>query len=308
MTARVQVIVPYWGDPAYLFAAVDSVQAQSNPNWRLIVVDDAYPDPLVGDVLRADPDPRISYLRNEVNLGVAANFERCRLLADEEFVVFLGADDLLGSDYVQRVIDDFDRFPEAAIVQVGVRVIDGAGRPVRPLGDRVKAAVAPRVRAVTEFSGENLAITMLLGNWLYWPSLAFRTERLARYAFRQDYDIDLDSALVLEMVCAGERLVVDPYVCFDYRRHAASASSAAIHDGSRLAEDRQYYADMAELMAGRGWRRAARTARLRPTSRLHALTLLPAAARARDAGAAAELLRHTLSSSRTEKSGPARGA
>lgn len=297
MPEQVQVIIPYWGDPAYLFAAVDSVRAQNNPNWRLVVVDDAYPDPRAGQVLRADPDPRIRYLRNEVNLGVADNFERCRRLADPAdapYVVFLGADDRLAPDYVQRVVDDFDRFPRAAIVQVGVRVVDGAGRRVRPLGDRVKAAIAPRVRQATELSGERLAASMLRGNWLYWPSLAFRTERLARYAFRRVYDIDLDSALVLEMVSAGERLVVDPHVCFEYRRHAASASSAAIHDGSRLAEDRRYYADMAELMAGRGWRRAARTARRRPTSRLHAVTLMPRAARARDAGAMADLLRHAL--------------
>ena len=65
------------------------------------------------------------------------------------------------------------------------------------------------------------------------------------------------------MVVAGETLVLEPEVCFSYRRHTASASSAACCDGRRLPDERRYYADGAAQMRARGWRRAARTARLR---------------------------------------------
>ena len=38
------IFVPFWGDPAMLRETVESVLAQSNDQWLLTVVDDAYPD------------------------------------------------------------------------------------------------------------------------------------------------------------------------------------------------------------------------------------------------------------------------
>ena len=46
-----EIFVPFWGDPALLFETVDSVRAQRNPDWRLVVIDDCYPD---------EPCPRTS--------------------------------------------------------------------------------------------------------------------------------------------------------------------------------------------------------------------------------------------------------
>jgi hypothetical protein len=139
----------------------------------------------------------------------------------------------------------------------------------------------PRVRGRTELSGEQLATSLLRGDWLYWPSLVLRTDRIKAYDFREDLPIILDLALILDMIVAGESLVLDPTVCFSYRRHTASLSSASLVHGTRLPDERRYYAEAASQMRERGWRRAACTARLRWTSRLHALTLLPHAFRAR---------------------------
>jgi hypothetical protein len=70
-------------------------------------------------------------------------------------------------------------------------------------------------------------------------------------------------------------------VCFSYRRHTESASSASLLHGPRLPDERRYYAEAAAQMRAHGWPRAALTSRLRWTSRVHALTLLPDALRAR---------------------------
>ena len=84
----------------------------------------------------------------------------------------------------------------------------------------------------------------------------FRTERVQRHPFRDDLPIIQDLALVIDMVAAGETLVLDPAVCFSYRRHTASASSASLLKGSRLPDERRYYAEAAAQMRARGWRRA----------------------------------------------------
>ena len=43
-SASVHVVIAYWGDPELLDRAVDSVLAQTDPDWRLTIVDDHYPD------------------------------------------------------------------------------------------------------------------------------------------------------------------------------------------------------------------------------------------------------------------------
>lgn len=296
VAAPLEIFVPYWGDPDLLMATVESVRAQRDPRWTLTVVDDCYPDPSVARLFAHESDPRIHYRRNEQNLGIAANFQRCLDLASGEAVVFLGSDDVMLPDYVGRAHELLAAFPDADIFQPGVQVIDSDGREVMPLGDRVKGWLRPRASGPVVLSGEELAVSLLRGNWLYWPSLTFRTGKVQRHAFRQDLPIILDLALVLDMVTDGSALVLDPDVTFAYRRHATSLSGTTLSDGSRFAQDRRYFDDAAAQMRGAGWRSAERAARRRWTSRLHAITLLPAALRSSEdrLGAVRQVLRHAV--------------
>ena len=287
-----EVFIPFWGDPALLYATVASVKAQTDPGWTITVVDDCYPDPGVAEHFAAEDDPRITYVRNETNLGITDNYQRCRELASGELMMFMGCDDLMHPTFVETVKAAHREFPTAATIQVGVQVIDEHGAPIDPLTDRVKRAIRPSVERRTELSGERLATSLLRGAWHYWPALVFRTEALQRYAFRDGLPIIQDLALLIDMTAAGESLVLDPTVCFSYRRHTQSASASSLLHGTRFADERRYSASAAGQMGDRGWSRAARTARLRWTSRLHAVTLLPTALRQRERSAVRSLLAH----------------
>ena len=294
--APLEVFVPFWGDPGLLTATVDSVRAQTDPRWTLTVVDDCYPDPSVAETFARETDPRVRYLRNPHNLGIAANFQRCLDLASGTAVVFLGCDDVLEPEYVARAHETLAAFPQADIFQPGVRVIDAEGAEVVPLGDRVKRWLTPRTHGPVVLSGQDLAASLLRGNWLYWPSLMFRTSAVQEHAFRQDLPIILDLALVIDMVADGSALVLDPRVSFSYRRHTTSLSGVALSDGSRFAQDRRYFSDAAAQMRRLGWPRAERAARVRLTSRLHALTLVPGALSSPEdrARALRQVLRHVV--------------
>jgi glycosyltransferase involved in cell wall biosynthesis len=292
---KLDIFVPFWGDPQLLFETVQSVLAQANPNWNLTVVDDCYPDSSVGSYFDGLEDPRVTYIRNEQNQGITENYRTCVKLATEELVVLLGCDDVLHPNYVDVVFDAHARVPRAGIIQPGVQVIDEHGRIIKPLVDTVKRYVsAPRVSAVTELSGEKLAAGLLSGNWLYWPSLVFHREALLAVDFRDGLPIVQDLALVVDLTLAGTSLVYAPTLCFSYRRHSRSASAATLLDGSRFEGDREYAAIAAELMRVRGWRKAERAARTRWTSRAHALSLLPKAVRSSEPDAVKLVLRHAL--------------
>lgn len=296
MPGPLDILVPYWGDPALMRLTVQSVLDQTSPHWRLTVVDDAYPDPQVTDWLRGLSDPRVRALRNETNQGITANYRRCRDLATQDFVVFLGSDDLLRPRYVERVLQDLAAFPDADMVQPGVRVIDETGSPARSLVDSVKQRLlAPDPDAPVELGGERLAASLLEGNWLYWPSLVFRRERLLENDFREGFPIIQDFALIIDLIAGGSTLVVDPRESFVYRRHGGSASATTLEDGSRFEAERRYYAIAAAQMRDLGWRRAQRAARARLTSRAYAVTLLPDALLRRRWQAVRQLGRHALS-------------
>ncbi|SHK89946.1 glycosyltransferase family 2 protein [Actinacidiphila paucisporea] len=302
MSARaVDVMIPYYGDVPLLRAAVRSVQAQDGEDWHLTVVDDGC-EPGVPEWFAGLGDPRVSYLRNARSLGVTGNFNRCVQLARAPHVVLMGCDDLMLPGYLRTVRRALRRAPQAAMVQPGVQVVDAAGRPRRSLVDTAKRhlyAPAGIRTAPALLGGEDLAVSLLRGNWLYFPSLCWRTDALRRHPFRADLGVIQDLAVVVDLLLDGAVLATDPEVCFRYRRHRVSASATEAVSGARFTEARDFFLTTATRLTRHGWPRAARAAHRHWSSRLHALTLLPSAPRA-----AAPLLCHAFSPGRMPPPAP----
>lgn len=277
------IFVPFYGDPEMLRSTVFSVLAQVDTNWKLTVVDDAYPGCEVADFFAGLDDSRVTYLRNASNLGANANFRRCLELAEDELIVVLGADDVLHPNYVSTVLSAHRAYPSAAIIQPGVQIIDENGLVVHPLLDSVKRRLArPRVTGTQLLSGQLLATSLLRGNWTYFPSLVFLREPMTAIGFRPGLNVVQDLAMLIDLVASGESLLVEPTVCFSYRRHSGSDSSVRALEGTRFIEERQYFREAGKQMRARGWRRAARVARRHFLSRCNALMVVPAAVKAKN--------------------------
>ncbi|MFB2581150.1 glycosyltransferase family 2 protein [Herbiconiux sp. P15] len=293
----IDVMMPFYGRFDHLREAVESVLAQTDADWRLVVIDDVYPDPAPGEWVEALAleDPRVEYRRNAVNLGVGGNFRECVRLLGSERAVLMGCDDRMHPDYLATVRRLVTAHPEARIVQPGVEVIDAEGAVHSPLADRVKGLIRFGGTGPREFSGERLATSLLHGNWAYFPSVLWRADDLRRFGFRPGFEVVQDLALMLDIVFDGGSLLLDDSVCFSYRRHAASVSAVTGPDGAKFAEERALFAEVAGRAAAAGWPRAARAARSHLTSRLNALSELPAALRAHDPVGRRALLRHVFS-------------
>lgn len=293
----IDVMLPYYGDVDHFTKAVDSVLAQTYTDFRLVVVDDGYPDPeparYMGEICARDP--RVTYERNETNLGANGNYRKCLGMVTAPIVVVMGADDVMLPNYLQVVADGFAAVPDAAVMEVGVAVIDEHGRSVRPLSDTVKSLTTPKADGRTVLHGEKLMTSLMHGNWTYFPSLAWSAEWVTRIGFREGLDVVQDLALLVDCVTAGGSMVYDPTLAFLYRRHSASDSSVRALDGRRFDEEARFFAGEADAFAARGWTNAERAARLHLTSRLNALSLLPTAAKSgKLADGGRKLLGHTF--------------
>jgi GT2 family glycosyltransferase len=295
----IDLMMPYYGDVALMRESVRSVLAQDDPDWHLTVVDDGTAAG-VPEWFAALGDPRVTYLRNETNLGVSGNFQKCVDLATRDRMVIVGCDDLLLPNYVGTVRALAAAHPGVGLIQPGVQVVDGAGEPASGLADTIKWRLyAPKAIVRGDgpvlLEGQELALRLLRGNWLYFPSLCWRTDAIAAVGFRKDLKVIQDLALIIELVERGERLLEDSTVCFRYRRHAASESSQQALDGDRFDEARRFFLDTADRLEARGWTEAAKAARRHRSARLHALTLVPTALRKGRADAALRLVRYGAS-------------
>ncbi len=275
--ATFDIMLPYYGDVGLMQDAVRSVLAQTDPDWRLTVVDDGS-EPGVAEWFAGLGDARVRYLRNPENLGITRNFQKCVDLLELERAVIMGCDDLMHPNYVAAVRSVLDEHPGVGMVQPGVEVIDENGAAVGGLADTVKRRIyAPAVDRRRLMGGEELATSVLRGNWLYFPSICWRSEAVKAVNFRDGLSVIQDLALVVDLLQRGEQMVVDTEVVFQYRRHAVSESSLQAFSGTRFTEAERYFRDVAERLDEQGWKRAASAARFHSASRLHALTMLPGA-------------------------------
>lgn len=287
-------MMPFYGRIDHFKLAVQSVLAQTNPDWRLVIVDDVYPDLSAGEWARSIDDPRVTYIRNEKNLRPSLNYRRCVELMESEFAVLMGCDDVMLPGYVQRVTELIASFPDVSIIQPGVSTIDSDGAASRPLPDRVKSWYRFGGTGAREYSGEELATSLLRGNWTYFPSLCWRVSELRKYEFRLDLDVVQDLAMLLDITKGGGSLVLDDAVVFAYRRHSGSVSAVTGFDGSKFAQERTLFGEADRDLSRLGWKRGARAARVHLTSRLNALSGLPGAVRSGNRSGRQALLRHVL--------------
>lgn len=290
MSNTIDVMLPYYGDVDQMKDSVRSVLAQTSPHWRLVVIDDGYPDPEPARWFGAMDDERVVYLRNETNLGANGNYRKAVGLVESEWFVMMGADDIMLPGYLEAVQAAVAR-SDIDIVQPGVEVIDENGILVLPLADRVKRwlSITPEPGG-SVLGGEDLVASLLRANWAYFPSLAWRTERVRSIGFREGLDVVQDLALILDILAAGGKMAVLPDVVFRYRRHSGSDSSVRALDGRRFDEERRFFLGEAERFGQLGWKRAARAGRWHITSRLNAASLMPKAVT--HGGSAKALARH----------------
>ena len=62
----IDIMLPFWGEPRYLYETVEAVRGQTSDDWRLTVVDDCYPDPSVAEYFARLDDPKVTYIRHEI--------------------------------------------------------------------------------------------------------------------------------------------------------------------------------------------------------------------------------------------------
>jgi glycosyltransferase involved in cell wall biosynthesis len=263
--AKVDILLPYWGDFKLLQKAVDSVRNQTEQDWRMLIVDDCYPSDDAKNYFSDFPDERITYHRNESNLGLVKNFNYVLSRATADYCVIMGCDDMMLPTYLETALK---KIGNADYYQPGVKIIDDRDKIYFPATDRLKWLLRPKKPG--QYSGESIAASLCHGNWLYFPSIFWRTSSLQRHGFDNKQHNTQDVITELSIIRDGGSLYVDDAVTFLYRRSATSFSSKA-KSGDRFSEERATYIRFSKEFGKMGWKKASLSARLHFTVRMHQL-------------------------------------
>ncbi len=144
-------VMPHYGDTTrsreYLRIAVESILAQSDPDWHLFVVDDCSPqreDRLAFENLQ---DDRITVIQNEHREGPGPTRnkgieEAVRLEAP--FVLFLDSDDVASSDRLSLTREVFLSRQDVGVVYTRFAAIDKDGHLLDP------ALLTPSIKIILD--------------------------------------------------------------------------------------------------------------------------------------------------------------
>ncbi len=106
----VTVAIPAYKRPGLLRDAVDSALCQEGfRDFEILIVDD-YPSEdqemqeYLSQLANTETDIKIRYYRNQRNMGMGGNWNRCIKLSRGEWVVLLHDDDMMCADYLKKVL------------------------------------------------------------------------------------------------------------------------------------------------------------------------------------------------------------
>lgn len=178
----VSVIIPVHNGTKYVCQAIDSALIQDVP-LEILVIDDGSKDNLDQVMERYRCEPKIRYLKNEKNIGVAATRNRGVSLARGNYIAFLDADDYWMKDKLKK---------QLALMKETNCVICSTARELMDMDGKLTGHIIPVKPQITYGN-------LLLSNRINCSSVVIRTEVAREFPMHND-DSHEDYLMWLEVL------------------------------------------------------------------------------------------------------------
>ena len=268
--ACITYAVPYYSGLGYLRMALQSLIGQENKHWLAIVLDDRGGED-AEETVRSFNDDRISYVRNETNLGLSGNWNKALSLVTTELVTLFHSDDELESNYTDLILGLMARYPEAVAGHCRARVIGPTGKALWSLPDEVKKIIRPKGIDDIVTQGEEGLLSLVKGAWIFCPTLCYRKSLLPSGGFSSTWKFVLDVDLTSRILFDGGVVVGTPIVGYRYRRHLTNQTALLTESNIRFQEEIDHLNQVSLRSSEIGWKRVQRSANRKVIVRLHML-------------------------------------
>ncbi|QGW64056.1 glycosyltransferase [Lysobacter soli] len=239
--SRVAVIVACYNYRNFVAEAIESVLAQTIAPDEILVIDDCSTDGSE-DVIERYAD-RVRFVRNEQNLGIIENFNKAVSLTTSDFVMFLGADNRMRADCVERYKAALDGAPEAGVAYSDMLIF---GPRAKLLADSVQAQEVGDSRLerwpVYLWAFPEPTEDVLAGhetkNFIHGSSMYRRAAFNAVGGYRKA-EVAEDHHLFLRMLKSGWSSRHVPHALIEYRQHSPSQANTALNMQLELEAQRE---------------------------------------------------------------------
>lgn len=211
---KVSVVIPTYNYGHFLDETIRSVLDQTFTDYELVIVDNGSTDNTGSVVETYLADNRVSFHKNDENLGLVGNWNKCLQLAQGRYIKFLCADDKFESQLLEKFVAVLDRYPDVALVSSFVQIFGSASR-IR------KAPFEGHINR--QAARENLIDAV---SWLYSPTaVMFRKTAVAKIGtFNTQLYRTTDKEYYLRLLTTGDCYVI-PEVLSCIRAHTGSQSA-----------------------------------------------------------------------------------
>lgn len=220
--------MPVYNGERFLREAIDSLRAQTFTNWKMLISDDASTDKsraICEDY--AKRDPRITYYRQEKNIGMFPNFKFLIDKANCEYFMWAAQDDLREKDYVEICISNLEENRNIGLATTILATIDSSGKSSKEELDLVRLSGEPSYLLVARY----VLQPEILGKCNIMYSL-FRTgvikETWKIYPQRREWGSDYHFSLA---AISHFGLIVEPKILFKKRYGGFSSPTLKTRPG-----------------------------------------------------------------------------
>ena len=227
---KISVLIPTYNYAHFLDEAIQSVLNQSFRDFELIIVDNHSTDNTEEVVSKYLSDPRVSYHKNEKNLGLVGNWNMCLSYPKAEYIKFICADDKIHPEMLDKFYAVMELYPNVSLITCDKQLFDGqpwlVELPLRHLQ-----------------SGKKVIFdTMNSKSWIGEPtSVMFRKSNLNLGSFRKDYTLHVDWEMWNRQLTVGDCYIIPEALAY-VRAHASQHTRGVINKACF----EEYY--MAKLM------------------------------------------------------------
>jgi len=263
------VMIPAYGKSPYLRQTLESAIKHLPTEVPITVIEDPSEEADLEKLVKEFP--RVEYLKNNVRLGIGGNFTNSIMKSTGVFTQICGSDDTFIGNPLEKLTDTFALNQKVSVIGFDVKVINDKNKEVRSLPDLVKKILRPKIYNSIIFSNSKIFSNLMLGDWLYFPAILWRTETVKKYEFSGDFHTAMDLDILIRLLNADEKIAFIKSKVLGYRRHDQSASSLYAKSIGRFDEEFLCHKNALEIARRKNWKTGAFLAQLALTVRLHAI-------------------------------------
>lgn len=207
----ISVIMPTYNSEKYISSAIESILQQTFEDFEFIIIDDASTDQTY-DIICSYHDKRITRIRNQRNLGVAACINKGILIAHSEFIARMDSDDISKPDRFQKQVQFMNANSNLGISGTHMEIIDNKGKVIK--------------EHLKKIGDETIKVSLFFGHTSFaHPSIIMRSRMMDMYHLR--YDTAFQYAEDYDLYCrCSSFMTMDNYpeCLVQYRIHPESVS------------------------------------------------------------------------------------